>query len=83
MKLIPVPAQQGQLLPEQLRAQGPTLLHHLKTGTQDGSPEVGPRVAQRSSETGEPRVKVAALGNELGLILVIGDDFGQFILDEV
>jgi hypothetical protein len=57
------------------------LLHHLERGTEDGSSEVGSRVAETTRETSRPGVNVSVLGDELGLVFVVGDDLGEFLLD--
>jgi len=57
------------------------LLHHLKGNTKDGSAEVGRWVGETAGKASKPRAKVAGLRNDRHLILVVGDDFGQFLLD--
>ena len=55
------------------------LLHHLDRCTEDGLSQVGSRVPQSTSETSGPRREVTILGNELSLVFVVGDNFGEFL----
>ena len=57
------------------------LLHHLQGGAQDGTAEVAGGLGEAATEAVEPRVPVAGLRNDLQFILVVGDDFGEFLLD--
>ena len=57
------------------------LLHHLKGGTQDREAQVAVRLEKGSLEAIHPGIEVAALGDDLKLILVIGNDFREFLLD--
>jgi len=57
------------------------LLHHLKGNAKEGSAEVGRWVAETAGKASIPGAKVAGLRNDRQLILVVGDDFGQFLLD--
>lgn len=59
------------------------LLHHLQRRTQNGAAQVAALLEQGALEAVEPRVEVAALGNDGQLVLVVGDDLGELVLDEV
>lgn len=57
------------------------LLHHLQRSTQDGSSQVGAWVAEATREAVRPRVNVRRGGDEGRLVLVVGDDLGQLLLN--
>jgi hypothetical protein len=57
------------------------LLHHLERGTEDGASEVRAWVTETAGEAGEPRIEVVGGGNHLLLVLVVGEDLSQFLLD--
>lgn len=59
------------------------LLHHLDTRSEDGSAKVGSWVGQSSLEAVCPRGEVAVLGDNRHLVLVVGDDLGEFGLYEL
>ena len=58
-------------------------MHHLQRSTQNGTTEVAVGVPEASTEAVEPAAEVAALGNGLHLILVVGDNLRQFGADEL
>lgn len=57
------------------------LLHHLKRGTEDGSSQVRLLVAQGTAEAVCPAAEPACGGNDLSLVLFIGNDLGKLSLD--
>ena len=57
------------------------MLHHLHADTKDGTPLVGGRVSDLALEASCPRTEIAGLRDHGHLVLVIGDGFGNFILD--
>ena len=57
------------------------LLHHLQGCTEDRATEVGARVAETTGEAGVPSLEVAALGDDRRLVLVVGHDLGELLLD--
>ena len=59
------------------------LLHHLHRGTEDGETQVGTWVSKTTRETSSPRGEIASSRDELRLVLVVGDDLGEFLLDVV
>jgi len=58
------------------------LLHHLERSTQDGSAEIGRRVAESTGEARVPGREVTTLWDDGHLILVVGDNLSKFLLDE-
>jgi len=58
------------------------LLHHLNRGTENGSPQVGSRVTEAAGETTGPGSPVAAVRDNGHFVLVVGDDFGELVLDQ-
>jgi hypothetical protein len=59
------------------------LLHHLDRSTEDSLSEIGSGVPQSTRETSGPGSEVTTLGHEFGLVLVVGDDLGEFLGDVV
>lgn len=59
------------------------MLHHLEGGTEDSTTDVGVRVENVSAEAVEPALEVAALGDERLLVLEVGVDLVQLVLDEL
>ena len=59
------------------------LLHHLHTNTKESTAQVGGTIAKTTLEAVGPTTHVGGLRDNRHLILVIGDDFSQFILDVV
>ncbi len=59
------------------------LLHHLHRSTQNRAAEVGTRFPETSFEAIGPAAPVAALGNHLQFVFVVGDNLGKFVLNEV
>lgn len=57
------------------------LLHHLKRSTEDGTAQVAIGSPEAAFEAVEPAGEVTALGDNLHLVLVIGNDLSQFLLD--
>ncbi|KAI2255605.1 hypothetical protein LOZ10_005651, partial [Ophidiomyces ophidiicola] len=57
------------------------LLHHLQGDAEDGATQVAGRVGQRAAEAVEPGGKVAVVRHDLQLVLVVGDDLGELLLD--
>lgn len=57
------------------------LLHHLKGSTEDSSAEVGTRVAETSLEAVGPGAEVTGLRNHRHLVLMVGNDLSEFLLD--
>lgn len=57
------------------------LLHHLERCTQDSSSQIRSGVSKRSRETSGPRIKVSTGGDELRFEFIVGDNFGEFLLD--
>lgn len=51
------------------------LLHHLKGSTEDGSSEVGAASPEAALEAVGPAAEPGGVGDELALVLLIGDDF--------
>ena len=59
------------------------LLHHLQGSSENGSAQVAARLPQAAREAIEPAIEVAALRDDLHLVLVVGNDLGQFLLDQL
>lgn len=57
------------------------LLHHLERSTKDGLAEVGVGLEERTLEAVGPRSEPGGGGDELALVLLVGDDLGKFNLD--
>lgn len=49
--------------------------------TEDSAAKVGARVAKATGEASGPRLEVAAGGDKLSLVLVVGNDLGELLLD--
>ena len=59
------------------------LLHHLQGSAKDSSAQVAAALPKTALEAVGPAAEIAALGNDLQLILVIGDDLSKLLLDEL
>ena len=59
------------------------LLHHLHEDSNGRTTTVAAAEEHRSLEAVGPASDVTGLGDDLHFVLVVGNDFGQFILDEV
>lgn len=59
------------------------LLHHLKRSTEDSSSKVGAAVPERTLEASGPGLEVAPVRDQSGLVLVVGDNLGELVGDEV
>lgn len=59
------------------------LLHHLQSSAENDTPEITVALVEGAMKTGHPRTNITGLGNDLELVLIVGDDFGKFILDVV
>lgn len=59
------------------------LLAHLQRGSEDGSAQVAAALPDGAAEAGEPGGPVPALGDDGELVLVVGDDLGELVLDEL
>lgn len=60
------------------------LLHHLSRSSQDGSTKIGAWIADRSLEAIKPALNIADFASYCSeFVLVIGHDFGKFLLDVV
>lgn len=59
------------------------LLHHLQGGAEDGAAQIALLVEQGAFEAIGPAAEVAALRDDLELVLMIGDDLGQLRLHEL
>ena len=57
------------------------LLHHLKRCTEDGSAQIGRWVPKTTLEAVVPGAEVTTLWDDRHLVLVVGNDFSQFLLD--
>lgn len=57
------------------------LLHHLHEDTEQGSAEVAAAVEDRSREAVGPALKVASIGDNRLLVLVVGNDLSKLILN--
>lgn len=57
------------------------LLHHLHGGTEDGSAEVGLAIPEAALEAVGPRAEPRGGGDDLALVLLVGDDLGNLRLD--
>jgi hypothetical protein len=57
------------------------LLHHLEGGSEDGSAQVGRWVSETALEAVQPSSKVTRVWDNGQFVLVICDDFSQFLLD--
>lgn len=52
------------------------LLHHLQRCTEDGTAQVAAGLEQTTFEAIGPAAEVTGLGDDLHLVLVIGNNFG-------
>lgn len=59
------------------------LLHHLQGSAKNSTTEVAVGLPERSLEAVGPRREVAALRDDRQLVLVVGDDLGEFLGDEL
>jgi hypothetical protein len=59
------------------------LLHHLKRGTENGAAQVAVGGPEASSEAVGPGLEVTTLGDDGHLILVVGDNLSELLLDIV
>lgn len=59
------------------------LLHHLEGGTEDSTADVGVGVEDVAAEAVQPALEVAALRDEGLLVLEVGVDLVQLVLDEL
>lgn len=59
------------------------LLHHLEGGTEDGAADVGVGVEDVAAEAVEPGLEVSGLGDQSLLVLEVGVDLVQLVLDKV
>ena len=59
------------------------LLHHLEGGTEDGAAKIGLGMAETTSEARSPSGEPTALGDVLGLVLGVGDNFSDFPVDVI
>lgn len=57
------------------------LLEHLSRCTDERPAKVRRRISDRASETVGLPLEVAAFGYKLVFVFVVGDDFGEFLLD--
>jgi hypothetical protein len=57
------------------------LLHHLHRSTEDGSAEVRLAIPEAALEAVGPRAEPRGGGNDLALVLLVGDDLGNLRLD--
>ena len=57
------------------------LLHHLQRSTQDGLAQVRVGLPQRALEAVGPAAEPGGRGDQLALILLVGDDLGELNLD--
>ena len=57
------------------------LLHGLHEDTESSTASVGRRLGDLALEAGHPGAKVAGLGNNRHLVLVVGNDLSEFILN--
>jgi len=57
------------------------LLHHLERSTEDSAAQVAVGLPERSLEAVHPAAQVAVLGDDLHLVLVVGNDLSQFLLN--
>jgi hypothetical protein len=59
------------------------LLHHLERSTQDGTTQVAAALPKTAFEAIRPTAEIAALGHDLQLVFVIGDDLSKLLLNEL
>lgn len=59
------------------------LLHHLKRGTEDGTTEVAVGVEDVATEAVEPGLEVATRRHQALLVLVVGLDLVELVLDKL
>lgn len=57
------------------------MLHHLKRGTEDSLAEVGVGLPERTLEAVGPRAEPGGGGDELTLVLLVGDNLSKLDLD--
>jgi len=59
------------------------LLHHLKRSAENGSSKIGRRISQTALEAIMPSIDVSRGWDNLTFILCVGDDLGDFGLNEL
>ena len=59
------------------------LLHHLEDYAEDRAADVGGALGDGAVEAVGPALEVGGLGDDLHLVLVVGDDLGELVLDVV
>lgn len=72
--------EEGRAVVEDEVDTGP-LLHHLERGAQNGLAQVGVGLPERALEAGRPGTEPGSRGNESLLVLLVGDDLSQLVLD--